>query len=56
MVKIITALEARVIQSVLESNVEILRGEGYEYEANETLEAMRILNGLVEKDAEEVIK
>lgn len=56
MLKIITALEARVIHSVLQSNYDVLKEEGYEYEARETLEAIRILNGLIEKDAEDVIK
>lgn len=56
MVKLITALEAQIIHSVLQDNHEILKGEGYDYEANETLEAMQILSGLLEKDIEEVLE
>lgn len=56
MVKIITALEARFIQYALESSLDILRQEGYDDEAKDVNESLKILRGLTERDIEEVIK
>lgn len=55
MIKILTATEADVIAQALREAIEVLMGEGYPDEADECVNALKILNELQSKRVEDVI-